>query len=442
LTVLASVAAAAAPGARVERLVLRDDAPVVELGMSGTVEPVLGRLANPPRAYVDLPDTTLAPTVPRSLAGSGVVKQVRLGQFDARTARLVIELDAPAPVEIVPVGSMLRLVVGGTAKAAAPAAKVAASRKGPAPRAAAKPATPIAPATTAAAPKAAPAKTDSTKADPVATAAAPLPPDVPRLTVIHTETPLEHAAPPSTPASSTSSALQERIARRAAADDWAGVVALYGADTDAIRHHVDAATRASVVDALRELGLLYSARKLLGPAEPGEAPALRVARAEVAVVSGDADEAAGLVAGLDDAAVDPVIVPKLRRVRVRLALAQGDLDGAAGAIGTRAIPELRAELAHRAIEVGRDASQARSCRQAVVAFRRALDADGSRTVRAAAGAGLVRSALACGDRDAATSGLGVLAESPHPLLRRAAAVIATTQTEDQRRTATPVRQGG
>jgi hypothetical protein len=328
---------------------------------------------------------------------------------------------------------MLRLVVGGTAKAASPAAKAPTSRKGPAPHAAAKPAPPIAAATTAAAPKAAPAKVD-----PTATVAAPVPPDVPRLTVIRTEKPLEHAATPSAPASS---ALQERIARRAAADDWAGVVALYGADTDAIRHHVDAATRASVVDALRELGLVYSARKLLGPAEPGEAPALRVARAEVAVASGDADEAAGLVAGLDDAAVDPVIVPKLRRVRVRLALAQGDLDAAAGAIGSRAIPELRAELAHRAIEVGRDASQA-SCRQAVVAFRRALDADGGRTVRAAAGAGLVRAALACGDRDAATSGLGVLAESPHPLLRRAAAVIATTQTEDQRRTATPVRQGG
>jgi hypothetical protein len=189
------------------------------------------------------------------------------------------------------------------------------------------------------------------------------------------------------------------------------------------------------------MGLAYSARKLLGPATPGEAPALRIARAELALVHGEADTASGFIAGIDDAAVVPVPAPKLQRAPGRLALARDDPAGAATGIGTRVIPELRAELAHRAIVAGRKATREHACRRAVAAFRQALDADGGRTARAAAGAGLVRAALACGDGEATMSGLGVLAESPHPLLRRAAAVIATTQTDEPRH-AVATRRGG
>ena len=146
---------------------------------------------------------------------------------------------------------------------------------------------------------------------------------------------------------------------------------------------------------------------------------------------------------LDDASVDPMLVPKLGRVRVRLAMARGDLDAAAARIGNRANPELRAELAHAAIVAGRTASDEGGCSRALAAFRQALDADGGRTARTAAGAGLVRAALACGDPEATMTGLGVLAESPHPLLRRAATVIATTQTDEKRRQAArPTKQGG
>jgi hypothetical protein len=77
----------------------------------------------------------------------------------------------------------------------------------------------------------------------------------------------------------------------------------------------------------------------------------------------------------------------------------------------------------------------------VAAFKTALDADGGRTANAAAGAGLVRAALACADTDATTHGLGVLAESPHPLLRRAASAIAKTQV-DEKQPAAPVGRGG
>jgi hypothetical protein len=431
--VLAPVALAAPARVRVETLALREGAkPAVEVGLSSAVDPVMGRLANPPRVYVDLRDAALAPAVARSLMGTGAVKQVRLGQYDADTVRVVVELAAAVPVDVEAAGTTLRLVVGASGKTASPA-----SVPRPAPR---RPATaaraPAADAPCVTAPTAAPAPEAHT-------VAATPPADVPRLTVVHLDGPLERAgaATARIRVSALPVALQERIARRAAAEDFAGVVALYAAEPGAIRRDADVATRVTVVDALREMGLTYSARKLLGPAAPGEAPALRIARAELALTHGEADTASGLIAGLDDAAVDPVLVPKLRRVRVRLALARDDLDGAANGIGTRMIPELRAELAHRAIVAGRQATREHACGRAVAAFRQALDADDGRTARAAAGAGLVRAALACGDGEATMSGLGVLAESPHPLLRRAAAVIATTQTEEPRRAAA-VRRGG
>jgi len=147
------------------------------------------------------------------------------------------------------------------------------------------------------------------------------------------------------------------------------------------------------------------------------------------------------VRGLDEAAMDPALVPRLRAVRVRLALAHGDLDAASAGIGSRSAPELRAALADTALGVGRTAIERHACARALAAYRQALDVDAGRTARAAAAAGLVRAALGCENPDATMIGLGVLAESMHPLLRRAATVIATTQQREQ---ATPVsdRRGG
>src|SRR5262249_57015647 len=128
------------------------------------------------------------------------------------------------------------------------------------------------------------------------THATAVPIDVPRLTVVRLDVPLEHApaaAPVVAPVrvSTLPAELQERVARRAAADDFAGVVALYAADPQTFRRDADTATRVAAVDALRAMGLTYSARKLLGPATPGEAPALRVARAELALAHAETDEA-------------------------------------------------------------------------------------------------------------------------------------------------------
>jgi hypothetical protein len=421
LGVLAATAGATDPPARpvmptaravVETLALREGpAPAIELGLSRTVEPAVHRLANPPRLYVDLKDTTLAAGVARSIEGAGAVKGVRLAQFDAATVRLVVDLVAAVGIDVEPIGTTIRLVAGVPDAAQAPVAT---------PQPTAGPAAVVR----------APAKADVLPPPVAAAPTSEAPPPVARLAVARVEEPLVPAMKPNMVPLPT--ALQERIARRAAAEDWSGIVALYAADMQAVRNDADSTTRAAVVDALRELGLVHSARKLLGPATPTDAPALRVARAELALGAGQSEDAAALVSGLDEAAVDPMLAPKLRRIAVRLALARGDLDGAAGRIANRAIPELRAELANAALRAGKTASERRGCRHAMEAFRRALDADGGRTARAAAGAGLVRAALACADSEAVTTGLGVLAESPHPLLRRAAMAIAKTQVDDKR----------
>lgn len=55
------------------------------------VQPRAQMLFNPTRIVVDLPGTTLGPVPDRQAVG-GAVREVRVGQFDAQTARLVIEL--------------------------------------------------------------------------------------------------------------------------------------------------------------------------------------------------------------------------------------------------------------------------------------------------------------------------------------------------------------
>jgi len=413
---IAAGASAIAAGERtlVTSLVLHGG--TVDLALTKRVTPVVKRLANPPRVYVDLPDAALGPRAARSLAGTGPVKQVRAGQFDPTTVRVVVELTDESAVDAEPRPNGLRLVVGSATVAAKPAAP---------------------PKKTVAATKPSDVKTVEKTVEPTVS---DLPPDVPRLLVIRADKPLAEPAPTPSPAAkpverTLQTTLQERIARRAADEDWAGVVALYAADMRAVEIDTDSATRAAVVDALRELGLVHSARKLLSAAGSNESPALRIARAELAIAQGTPDttpdDAVTLVAGLDESTVDPMLAPKLRRVQVRLALARGDLAGAVAGIGNRASPELRAELADAAIRVGRGASDKQSCKRSVIAFKTALDADGGRTANAAAGAGLVRAGLACADTDAATHGLGVLAESPHPLLRRAATAIAKTQVDQK-----------
>ncbi len=437
--VCADAPAATLAPALLEHVVVREGpTPGVELHVSADVQPVARSIPAhgdaPPRVYLDLPGTKLGPAVARESDGAGAVRKIRTGQFDPKTARVVIELREAHAFDVQRSGSEIVVTFAGAsksaAKAAAPAKTTTAVKpSAPAPAApapvaaAAQASTPRAPATPA-------VKTEEPAPSPKAETPAP---------VARKDEPL----PPSPPAVRPIE-LQEKIARRYANEDWPGIVALYGANTELVRRDVDATTRAAVVDALREMGLAYSAKKLLGPPASNEAPSLRVARAQMALASGDVSAATAGISGLDEAAVDPALVPPLRTLKVRLALARGDIETASAAIGNRAAPELRAEIADDALRAGRAATERHVCASAVVAYQQALDADGGRTARAAAGAGLVRAALVCQNPDATMTGLGVLAESSHPLLRRAATVLAATRVEDkqQARVQPARREGG
>ena len=131
LVAIAAGAPAIAAGERTVLTSLALHGGTVDLALTKSVAPAVKRLANPPRVYVDLTDTTLGPQAARSLAGAGAVKRVRAGQFDATTVRVVVELADAAAVDAEPRPNGLRLVVGpatGSAKPAAPAKASAAAK--------------------------------------------------------------------------------------------------------------------------------------------------------------------------------------------------------------------------------------------------------------------------------------------------------------------------
>jgi len=103
VVLLMAVAANAAPAALVERVEVDAARPVVRLRLSQPVAPgetqsIPAREGRPPRIFVDLPGAKVG-TVRRTTKGSGPVRRVRLGQYDRRTARVVIELEASGASE-------------------------------------------------------------------------------------------------------------------------------------------------------------------------------------------------------------------------------------------------------------------------------------------------------------------------------------------------------
>ncbi|WP_152964893.1 AMIN domain-containing protein, partial [Limnoraphis robusta] len=57
----------------------------------GGVQPTASLLSNPTRLVIDLPGTTLG-NVTRKQSVGGAIREIRLGQFDDQTARIVVEL--------------------------------------------------------------------------------------------------------------------------------------------------------------------------------------------------------------------------------------------------------------------------------------------------------------------------------------------------------------
>jgi N-acetylmuramoyl-L-alanine amidase len=94
---LSAVASAAATLERVE--VLARDLPVVRLRLDAAVaarsQELPPRDGQPARIVIDLPGTRLGAGA-RGVPGTGRLRRVRLGQLDATTARVVLDLDAPS----------------------------------------------------------------------------------------------------------------------------------------------------------------------------------------------------------------------------------------------------------------------------------------------------------------------------------------------------------
>ncbi|MCC6543363.1 MAG: N-acetylmuramoyl-L-alanine amidase [Nitrospirae bacterium] len=78
-------------------------------------------LPNPDRLFIDLHNTIMGNGINPIQISDGVVTQVRAGQFDKETARVVIELNARAGYKILPLSSPDRLVIDVLRDTAPPA---------------------------------------------------------------------------------------------------------------------------------------------------------------------------------------------------------------------------------------------------------------------------------------------------------------------------------
>lgn len=68
-------------------------------------------LHNPDRVYIDLDHTSVASPIAPIEIGDGVIKQVRTGQHDKETVRIVIELNSAVDYKVFPLTSPDRLVI-------------------------------------------------------------------------------------------------------------------------------------------------------------------------------------------------------------------------------------------------------------------------------------------------------------------------------------------
>jgi len=90
------------------RLVLHLSAPTVPWARF-----LPGHEGTPPRVYIDLADTVLAPVIPRELPiDVAPVIRLRSGQFSPTTARVVLDLDRATPFEVQARGSTITVLLG------------------------------------------------------------------------------------------------------------------------------------------------------------------------------------------------------------------------------------------------------------------------------------------------------------------------------------------
>jgi N-acetylmuramoyl-L-alanine amidase len=99
---LATTSAAAGASTRLVHVQVQPGPVVaVRLDFSAPVTPIVRSLpasdGMPERIYLDLPATTLGEETPRITSGAGALLRVRTGQFDAGTARVVLDLSLQQP---------------------------------------------------------------------------------------------------------------------------------------------------------------------------------------------------------------------------------------------------------------------------------------------------------------------------------------------------------
>ncbi|MCT7971463.1 N-acetylmuramoyl-L-alanine amidase [Laspinema olomoucense] len=92
LAIAASIfAASPAVAARLDSWRFERDRNQLNFRTTGNVQPKAQLLSNPTRLIIDLPGTTLGQTTVRQQVG-GTIREIRVGQFERQTSRIVVEL--------------------------------------------------------------------------------------------------------------------------------------------------------------------------------------------------------------------------------------------------------------------------------------------------------------------------------------------------------------
>jgi hypothetical protein len=381
LVAVAARAGGAAKPAELRGVSVRDAAELeIRIELTAPVVPYARELPGTPglepsRLYLDLHGTVLPASVAREVAGKGAVRRVRLGQHDADTTRVVIELTSPRPFALERRGAQLVIRF-------APAPRAIAMREEPARLAMAR------------------TVEGSACAD----------------TGLVVPAPRARRDP-----------LEARVARLHRRRDWPALLVLYAAGGAPIGDGAPAAVRAAVADALLAVGLPERADEVLGAPGRAEPHVLRLARAEIALARRDRRALRALLGSLDQArpwpsvkadqpALSPAEARRLERLRIRAALADGASTEAA-AMDAGWTAELRRALARSTIETAEAAAAVGAYEQAAAGFRRARAASDAPALRAAAASGMLRAALELRDEAATAEALHALASERTPLVQ-------------------------
>ena len=214
--------------------------------------------------------------------------------------------------------------------------------------------------------------------------------------------------------------------RLAAADDPAGIVALYARHRTTVDTHASSATARRVAGALTRMALPGPALRVLRLRDRGDDPAHRLAVVEAAIVAGEPALADDLLARLEAASLPTPLVVERARLAARLAAASGHPERVRMDPASPPDAALAGELARAWTARGDAAAAGEAWAVATDAYERAqaLAPDGAARLLATAGLAAARAA-------AGTHPIAHAADDLAPIddraLRRAVAAIAATR---------------